>query len=235
MADAIDPNAGTGDLPANEEANLVKQELAEVKAKLAEMESLKKQSQGQSATIRKLMETVEALAKKKDEPPAEDEKPKGPMAQKFAAMEAKIKEQEAREAARDAQLVRARMTALMRSVEGQIAAAGVKPGLAKMAAETLAARMKGQVTFDDSTGEDVAILRQGDDTVQISDFVAQYMASDEGKELLPEKDKPTLSGLMGKGSARPGSPKLRVTQADLLAGRFKMEDVIAGRVVLSDG
>lgn len=231
MADAIDPNAGTGDAPANDEANAAKQELAEMKAKF---EKLEKQAQGQSAMLRKVNETLEALAKKKDEPPA-DEKPKGPMAAKLAEIDA-IKKDLAEERGRTQEkLARARMTALMRSVEGQISASGVKPGLAKMASEMVAARIKDRLTFDDSTGEDVAIIKDGDELTTVHEYVSRYLDSDEGKDLLPEKDKPNLSGLLGKGSARMPGSKVRVSQADLLSGRFSMEDVIAGKVVLSGG
>jgi hypothetical protein len=231
MADAIDPNAGKGEEPANDEANVAVKELAEMKARF---EKLEKQSQGQSATIRKMTDALEALSKKSEEVPA-DEKPKGPIAAKLAELETFKKEFAKEQAKAQEKLTRARMTALMRSVEGQIAEAGVKPGLAKMASEMISARIKGQITFDDSTGEDVAVLKSGDEVMPISDFVEQFLSTDEGKELMPEKDKPSLSGIMGKGSAHLGGGKIRVTQSDMLAGRFKLEDVVAGRVVLADG
>lgn len=232
MADAIDPNAATGEVAANEEANLAKVELAEMKAKF---EKLEKQSQGQSAMLRKVNESLEALTKKKaDEPPA-DEKVKGPMASKFAELEA-LKKDYAEDKARSLdKLNRSRMTGLMRAVEGQLTGAGIKPALAKIATEALTTRIKSNITFEDSTGEDVALIKSGDELTSVSSFVDSYLASDEGKELLPDKEKPNLSGLMGKGSVKASSAKLRVTQSDLRAGRFKLEDVVAGRVILTDG
>jgi len=227
MADAIDPNAGTGDTPANEEANLAKQELAEMKAKF---EKLEKQSQGQSAMLRKVNESLEALQK-----PPVDEKIKGPMATKFAEMEVLKRDFAEEKAKAQEKLTRSRMTGLMRAVEGQLTNAGVKPSLAKLATEALTTRIKGSVTFEDSTGEDVALLKLGDELTSVASYVDSYLASDEGKELMPETEKPNLSGLMGKGSARTSGAKLRVTQSDLRSGRFKLEDVVAGRVVLTDG
>ena len=231
MPEGIDPNAGEGEVPANDEANVAVKELAEMKARF---EKLEKQSQGQSATIRMMKETLENISKKSEEVPAE-EKPKGPIAAKLAELEAFKKEVAGEKAKAQEKLTRARMTALMRSVEGQIVGAGVKPGLAKMASEVIGARIKGNITFDDSTGEDVAVLKSGDEVMPIADYVDQYLATDEGKELIPEKDKPSLSGIMGKGSARPSGAKMRVTQSDLLTGKFKLEDIVAGRVVLADG
>lgn len=231
MPEGIDPNAAEGEVAAPAEAEGVK----EMKAMI---EKMQKQFQGQSAALRKSMEAQEALAeqiKELKEKPVEEEKPKGPIAGKLAELDTLKKQFADSEAKANEKLNRSRMTALMRLVEGQIAGAGVKPGLAKMAAETIKARIKDQIVFDDSAGEDVALLKSGEDLMQISDFVAQYLTTDEGKELLPEKDKPKLSGFMGKGSVKSSSAKLRVTQSDLLTGRFKMEDVLAGRVVLSDG
>ncbi|MEN6534292.1 MAG: hypothetical protein ABFD89_11560 [Bryobacteraceae bacterium] len=218
MGDPIAPNAVTGEVTAPAEANGVIQELANVKA---ELEKVMKQSQGQSAVIRKLTDQVETLSKPKEA--AADEKPKGPLATKLAEMEARLREGEARTA-------RARMTGLMRSVESQLTSAGVRPGLAKLATESIVGRVKDHVSFDDS---ETAVLKLGEETVTIEDHVATFLSTDDGKELLPEKDKPKLAGLV-KGSVS-SAGKLRVTQADLTSGRFKLEDVMAGRVILTDG
>lgn len=229
MSDDIDPNAGKGDdKPAHDEANVALQEMK------ARFEKLERQAQGQSATIRKLTETLEAVNDKLTREPAPEEKPKGPLASKLAELEAFKRQTEANNAAAQERLDRSRKTGVRRSIEAQIAGAGVKPSLAKLVAESLLGKVNGSLTFDDAGEEEIAFVKSGDEATPIAEFVANFLASEDGKELLPEKEKPNLSGLMGKGSPS-AKGKLRVTQSDLLSGRFRMEDVIAGRVILVDG
>lgn len=230
MPESTPPESSAQGKPAESDGAEVEQKKsAEWKA---ETDKLQKQLQGQSAVIRRLTEALEKLEKGAVEAAKPEEKPKGPLAAKLAELDAfKAGALEEKKQA-EAKLERSRMRGLRESIQRQIAEAGADPVLSKVAMEALVSRVSGKVVFADNDGEETVSIRDGEDTHPLSDFIAGFMATDEGKSLIPQKAAPSLSGLVKSPAG--SSAKTRISKADLQAGRFTLEDVVAGRAVVID-
>lgn len=229
MENPTSPNAATGESAAPADAEGVTQLKAEI-------EKMQKQFQGQSAALRKAIEAQEKLAAQLSQMTTTEqkpeEKPKGPIATKLAELDALKAQIAERDRQAEEKLHRSRMRGLRETVQRQLAESGADANLAKLATEALVARLTGKVVFDDSTGEEVAAVQNGEDVVPLSDFLTGYMATEEGKALIPSRTTPNLSGLI-KGPAGV-SGKVKITSADLRSGRFSLDDVMTGKVVLVD-
>lgn len=190
------------------------------------LDALKKQMEAQSAIIRRLSDKLEKIGE-----PKEKEKPKGPISNLNEEV-AKIRSQLDAERQKSE---RARLVNAQQSIKAQLSEGGVDPALARMASETVLNRIRGHLQFqDDGTGQEIPVITSEDGTAQtLGEFLSSWMQSDEGKALNPGKPAPSLFGTP-RGNGNSFSGKIRATQADLLAGRVKTADVLAGKVVLVD-
>jgi len=190
------------------------------------VESLKKQMEAQSAIIRRLSERLEKQEKEK-----QPEKKVGPISQ----MNEQIALLKGQMEAERQKAERARIASATQSIRTTLTENGVDTALAKMASEAILNRIKPSLQFqDDGTGADVPVVVDGESATTLSEYMAAYVQSDEGKAMIPTKPAPSLFGVPRNGNSNPLAGKIRVTQQDLREGRVKTSDVLAGKVVVID-
>lgn len=194
------------------------------------VEVMRQQQEKLSAALRRATEKIEKLESSRAKPD-EPEKPEkqGPIArvnERVNALEEARKVSEAKQA-------KTRLSSLRSSVRTTLTDSGVDPALVQMASDALLARVAGNVRYeDDDLSGEVAVVTIGAEEMTVEQFVKEHLASPEGKALVARAAAPSLSGIP-KGRGTPAGVR-RVSREDMKAGKFSLDEVLAGKVVLDD-
>lgn len=207
------------------------------------LEAFKKQADGQSAVINRLQREIKALQSRGTQTETEsdegtqegetreagDKKYKSPYMRQL---------QELREFKASVENERASMLqeTLVQNLLFGMTVKGVDAKLATLVAESLKGRVGTKVAMEkDHLGRSFLVVKgeNEEENVPVEKWLDAFMQSDEGKSLLPKEPNPSLRGLPGRrGGSTEG--KIRITKDDLRSGRFDMEAMKAGKIVVQE-
>jgi hypothetical protein len=223
--------AGKTGSASQEEATGESQSGEQVTVSRETFETMKRQTAGQSALLRRLSTELEDLkarvggkAETKEEGDGKKQYKSPYMRQLAELNEFKAKvEQERVEMLSDS---------AKQSLYNGLVAKGVDPKLASLATDSLHGRIKGKVqVIKDALGRMVLELK-GDtpeESLPLENWLEAFLASDEGRSLMPPEPNPTLRGVpIRRGGTTEG--KIRITKEQMRTGQFSMEDMTAGKI-----
>jgi len=204
-----------------------------------ELEALKKQAAGQSSLLRRLTNELDSLRKRLgneaegENDGQEEGKPKQ-YRSPYMKQLAELNEFKTKIEAERADLLQ---SSALQGIYNTLVVKGVEPKLAGMVADSLKHRVAGKLASNkDALGRTVLEIRgtsQEEAPTSLDDWMEAWMQSDEGKALNPPEPNPNLRGVPVRRGSAPEA-KIRVTRSDLLSGRVSLDDISAGKVIVTD-
>lgn len=117
-----------------------------------------------------------------------------------------------------------KLSAVRSNLTSELQKAGINPDALKITVDAIMSRNQKNVSVElGDLGEQTITVETGDGTTTLTDFVSEFVKGD-GKAFLIPKVAPNMPGTGGGGTGG----KIKVTQADINAGRVTPEQMKSG-------
>jgi len=199
------------------------------------LETLKRQAAGQSALLRRLTQELdEVKGRLSGKPEGEEGDGKKQYKSPYMRQLAELNDFKAKVETERTEMLK---DATRQQIYSGLVAKGIDAKVAGLVAESLHGRVSSRVSpVKDSLGRTVLEIKGAspeEESVQLDAWLDAFVQSDEGKALFPPEPNPSLRGVPIRRGGTPEG-KIRITKDDLKSGRFDMEAMKAGKVVVTD-